>query len=215
MIRPGEAWGSPEGSAPDLEVRGGDAALARAVAGAPGALVRFHPDPTSDLARAVGIGPGEAVGTALTLDALALDDGTLACNMCVVGTPPDGLRWSSPSFDLEVELNGEPWFSGRASTAVVATGQFLRGLDLVPRGHPGDAKAEIQVYELRRRERRPMRARLATGAHVPHPRIRRRSARTIRVRAHPAVPSEVDGEARGPVSDLTIEVRSGAYRLLV
>ena len=100
---------------------------------------------------------------------------------------------------------------------VVATGQFLRGLDVVPRGHPGDGKAEIQVYELERRERRPMRARLASGAHVPHPRIRQRSARTIELRFRPPGPLEVDGVGapgvaarhhdRGPFRS--------AYRLLV
>jgi putative lipid kinase YegS-like protein len=215
VIRPGEQWGSPENAAPDLEVSGDDAALARAVAGASGALVRFHPDPTSDLARAVGLGRGDPVGTALPLDALALGDGTLVCNLCLVGTPPDRMRWSSPSFDLEIDLDGAPWFSGRATTAVVATGQFRHGLDLVPRGHPGDGKAEIQAYQLRRRERRALRARLPTGTHVPHPGIRQRSARTIRVRARPAAPCEVDGAPRAPVTDLTIEVRAGAYRLLV
>jgi hypothetical protein len=215
MIRPGEEWGSPAGSAPDLDMGGSDAALARAVASAPGALIRFHPDPTSDLALAVGLGPGDALGTALPLDVLALSGGTLACNMCVLGTAPDRLRWSSPAFELEIEIEGRPWFTGRATTAVIATGQFLRGVDVVPRGHPGDGKAEVQVYELSRRERRLMRTRLATGTHVPHPRIRQRSARAILVRARPATPYEVDGVARTPATELSIEVRPDAYRLLI
>jgi hypothetical protein len=215
VIRPGEEWGSPSASPPDLDVSGSDAALARAVAGSPGALVRFDPDATSDLARAVGLGAGDVLGTALSLDLLALADGTPAANMCIVGTPPDRLRWGSPSFDLEVALDGRSWFAGRATTAVVAIGQFLRGSDVVPRGHPGDGKAEIQVYELGRRERRAMRARLPAGAHLPHPRIRQRSAHTIRLRAVPAASCEVDGAPRAPVTDLDIEVHPGAYRLLV
>ena len=76
---------------------------------------------------------------------------------------------------------------------VVATGQWLRGLDLVPRGHPGDGKAEVQVYRLRRPERRAMRRRLATGTHVPHPRIVTRTAVEIEIRAHRALPVEIDG----------------------
>ena len=215
MIRPGEEWGSPTGSAPDLEVSGSDAALAHAAAGAPGALIRFHADPTSDLARAVGLGSGDALGTALPLDVLDLGDGTLACNMCILGTAPDRLRWTSPAFELEIEIDGRPWFDGRATTAVMATGQFLRGVDLVPRGHPGDGKAEIQVYELGRRERRVMRARLATGTHVPHPRIRQRSARAISLHARPAPPCEIDGVARRPATELAIEIRPEAYRLLI
>jgi hypothetical protein len=216
MIRPGEQWGSPTSSPPDIEVRGGDAALAGAVGSAPGALVRFRADSTSDLARAIGLGTGEPNGSALPLDVLALGDATVVCNMCVFGTPPDRLRWSSRTLDLEIELDGRPWFSGRATTVVVATGEFLRGLDIVPRGHPGDGKAEIQVYELRRRERRLMRARLGTGAHLPHPRIRQRSARTISLRARPGTRLEADGAVRaGATEVITIEVVPEAYRLLV
>lgn len=219
MIRPGEEWGSPADSPPDLEVAGGDATLAHAVAAAPGALIRFRPDSTSDLGRAVGLAPGKPTegtpGTEVPLDALALDDGSLACNLCAVGTAPDHLRWTSPALELEIELDGRPWFSGRATTVVVATGQFLRGLDVAPRGHPGDGRAEIQVYELERRERRLMRARLLTGSHVPHPRIRQRSARTLTLRSARPAPCEVDGVARAPVAGLTITVVPGAYRLLV
>jgi len=216
VIRPGEEWGSPTESPADLEVRGGDAALARAVVDAPGALIRFHPDPTSDLARAVGLGPGDTLGTALPLDVLTLGDGTLACNMGIFGTAPDRLRWSSPAYELEIRLDGRSWFAGQATTLVIAIGQFLRGFDLVPRGHPGDGKAEIQVYELRRTERRPMRARLATGGHVPHPRIRGRSARTIELRTRPAMPAEIDGVPRPDLTTpTTVEVVPEAYRLLL
>ncbi len=216
MIRPGEEWGSPAAAPADVEVSGDDATLARTVARAPGALIRFHPYPTSDLARAVGLGSGEPVGTALPLDALELGDATLACNMCVFGTPPDRLRRSSAWLDLEIELDGRPWFNGRATTVVVAIGQFLRGLDVVPRGHPGDGKAEIQVYELEKRERGEMRKRLATGTHLPHPRIRQRTAHTISLRADPSAPTEVDGLDPPEVTTMTtISVIPGAYRLLI
>jgi hypothetical protein len=227
MIRPGEPWGSPTSSPPDFEVVGGDRALAAAVAGTPGALVRFRPDGSSDLARAVGLAPGGAadlMGTALPLDLLSLNvgdglslsDKRAACNMCVLGTPPDRLRWSSPALEIALELDGRPWFSGRTTTVVVATGQFLRGLDIVPRGHPGDGRAEVQVYELARRERRPMRARLPTGSHVPHPRIQQRSARTITLRSAPPARWEVDGSPDpSPAPVTTISVVPGAYRLLV
>jgi diacylglycerol kinase family enzyme len=61
-----------------------------------------------------------------------------------------------------------------------------------------------------------MRARLATGGHVPHPRIRQRAAALIRLEACPPAPAEVDAEARPEVTSLTtIHVLPGAYRLLV
>ena len=99
---------------------------------------------------------------------------------------------------------------------VIAIGQFLRGNDLVPRGHPGDGKAEVQVYDLERRERRTMRNRLATGVHVPHPRIHQRSARKIKFRSEPPAPWEVDGSPDATWTAITsISVVPGAYRLLV
>jgi hypothetical protein len=215
MIRPGEEWGTPANTPADVEVEGDDAALAKAFGAAPGALIRFIPSSTSDLALAVGLGPGEPRGHALPLDVLELGDGTVAVNMCIFGTPPDRLRRSSPPLAVEIQLNGRPWFAGTATTVVIAIGQFLRGLDVVPRGHPGDGKAEIQVYELRRSERRPMRARLATGGHVPHPRIQQRTASVIGLRSRPAAPCEVDRAFRTPVTEITIRVLPGAYRLLV
>ncbi len=119
----------------------------------PGALVRFRPATDSDLALAVGLrsGVGWNPPTAeLPLDALRLPDG-LACNLAVVGTAPDRLGWATGEVAIEVAVDGEPWFAGQATTVVVANGQFLRGADLVPRGHPGDGRAEVQVYALRRR----------------------------------------------------------------
>jgi YegS C-terminal NAD kinase beta sandwich-like domain len=229
VIRPGEPWGSPTAEPPAVEVAGGDAALARAVAATRGAgpsaepvLVRFRPDATSDLARAVGLAPAapgdgaESHGLALPLDLLEVGERVPACNMCVIGTPPDRLRWSSRSFEIDVRLDGSPFFRGRATTVVVATGQYLRGLDVVPRGHPGDGKAEVQVYGLERRERRLMRARLASGAHVPHPGIRQRSARVVELRIRRPVHLEADGDgvAEG-LGSTTIQVLPSAYRLLV
>ena len=216
-LGPGEPWGSPASAPPDLEVEGGDRALAGAVAGRAGALVRFRPDATSDLARAVGLRPGAdppPPATEVPVDAIRTTHG-LACNAVVVGVPPDRLRWTTPAHDLEVTVDGEPWFTGPATTLVIANGQFLRGVDLVPRGHPGDGRLEVQIYTLRRGERRAMRRRLATGCHVPHTRIRTRAARTVAVQTPRPVALEVDGEGQPAVRELRAEVVPGAFRLLV
>lgn len=207
----------PTSEPPDLDVTGRDADLAAAVAAHPGALVRFHPQPDSDLARAVGLNPEVEMGVALPLDALLLDegDGGLAMNLLIVGVPPDQCRRSSRSVSVDVTLDGTPWWSGRATTVVIATGQFLRGLDLVPRGHPGDGRVEVQVYALKGRERGAMRARLATGTHVPHARIAQRSGARFEVRSAKPLPLEVDGEARSPVEHLTVQVVPAALQLLV
>lgn len=223
MITPGQPWGSPASSPPDLEVDGDDADLAAAVAAAPGALVAFRPGPGSDLARAVGLRAGSdptSRATEVPVDAVRLaGDGLacngMACNAVVLGVPPDRLRWASPARSVEIEVDGQPWFAGSATTVVIANGQFLRGADIVPRGHPGDGRLEVQVYELRPRERRAMRRRLTTGAHVPHPRIRSRTARVVELRAARPVAFEADGVSGAAVATVRAEVVPAAFRLLL
>ncbi|MDQ1466430.1 MAG: hypothetical protein QOH10_845, partial [Actinomycetota bacterium] len=141
-------WGRPEDSPPDLTVEGDDAALARAVGAAPpGVLVAFAPAADSDLARAVGLRAGASRrGLALPMDALELADGSLAVNAVVLGPPPDRLTALGGAVDLVLSLVGREETVEAATTVVVATGQWLRGLDVVPRGHPGDGRAEAQAY---------------------------------------------------------------------
>jgi hypothetical protein len=213
-IRPGESWGEPGESSPDIEVDGGDAALADALTTVPaGALVAFRPDPTSDLARALGCTPGRATGHEVTVDLLALADGSRAVNAVVLGPPPDRLRGWHRSTPTWVEIDGAELFSGSATTVVVASGQYLRGLDVVPRGHPGDGKAEVQVYAVARGQRGALRRRLPAGAHVPHPGIRQRSGRKISITRDRSGTLEVDGRARGRATVLRVEVVPAALRL--
>jgi hypothetical protein len=219
-IRHGQPWGSPASSPPDIEVVGDDADLAAAMTHHPGALARFRPSPRSDIALALGLTRDDGGTTEVALDALVLDDlgpgnGTNAVNAVVVGKPPDRLRWTTPSASITVEIDGRLWFAGRATTVVVASGQFVRGSDLAPRGHPGDGWAEVQVYGLARRERRPMRRRLATGTHLPHPSIRTKQARHVEIETARALPLEVDSRPGGRARKLSVTVLPEAFRLLV
>jgi hypothetical protein len=213
-LRPGDPWGGP-GGPPDLEVDGDDAALAAAGAATPaGTRIRFRPGPSSDLARALGLVPGAAATPVeVAVDLLALADGTHAVNAVVLGRSPDRLRWWTRSRPTEVEVDGRPFYSGSATTVVVANGQYLRGLDVVPRGHPGDGRAEVQVYELAARERAGMRRRLPTGTHVPHPRIHQRTGRRFLVRRGGRGRLEVDGHTRGTAPGLQVEVVPGGLLL--
>jgi diacylglycerol kinase family enzyme len=98
----------------------------------------------------------------------------------------------------------------------VASGQCLRRADVVPRGHPGDGWAEVQVYALARRARRPMRRRLPSGTHVPHPGIRTGRARRVEVEvAGRGLPVELDGRPRGRTTRLEVTLVPAAIRLLV
>jgi diacylglycerol kinase family enzyme len=203
--------------APDLEVSGTDADLAAVLDTYRGALVRFEAAAGSDLARALGLAAGGAPGgLAAAVDALAVEPGGMAVNGVVLGTPPGRLRFTSPTSRIRVVVNGRELAAGRITTVVVANGQFFDGLDVVPRGHPGDGRIEIQVYGLRRGERRAMRSRLPQGVHVPHPRITTASGREVEIHVEGRpVPLTIDGVDRGSVSDLTVGVIPAALRLVL
>ena len=219
-LRHGEPWGHAATGPPDVEVTGDDAELAARATRHPGELLRFHSSPRSDLARALGLGPEGPGTTEVAIDAVAVAGGdgdeVTAVNAVVLGPPPDRLRWSSRASRVSVRLDGRPWFAGRATTVVVANGQFLRGLDLVPRGHPGDGWSEVQVYALGRHERAEMRRRLPSGTHVPHPRIATGRARHIEVEvAARHLPVEIDGRGHGRNNRLGVTVVPASIRLLV
>ncbi len=234
-VRPGQPWGKEASGPPDFEVSGSDRSLASVLErGVADPLVRFAPAGDSDLALAVGLIAGSAAtGMALPLDVLVIaaspgsgvrlpeygGKGTpvevQAVNSIVVGVPPDRLRsWHGP-VGLSVEIDGAPAEAAAATTLVVMNGQYLRRLDVSPRGHPGDGVAEAQLYALPRGARRAMRSRLATGAHLPHPAITIRRARRVVVRAARPVGLEVDGTSAGQITALEIVLRPAAYRLLV
>jgi len=220
VIKPGEEWGAPTDADPDLEVTGDDTALAAVVPTDADIvpLVRFVPA-GSELARAVGVAASPAGaaprGIALPVDAIVTDQGT-AMNLVVLGGPPASLRAWHRSSHLRVTVDGRTLHDGPATTVVIANGQFSGAADLVPRGHPGDGRLEVQVYALRPAERAAMRRRLATGTHVPHPRIVATTGRTIEVSAPGAGPRvTVDGRPAGRHPGLHASVRHPALRLLI
>jgi hypothetical protein len=215
-VSKGRPWGRPATGPADVEVVGSDADLAAAASERSGLRVAFRPTPSSDLARALGLAGGESRVAEVPVDALRLGGATgMAVNAVVLGTPPDRLRWASRSAPIEVSVDGRTRFSGQAASVLVASGQYLRGADVVPRGHPGDGRAEVQVYELRPGERRAMRRRLPQGGHVPHPRIHEVVGHRVDVRAGRSLPLEVDGMRRGEVAELEVELIPGALWVLV
>ena len=104
---------------------------------------------------------------------------------------------------------------GPATTVVVANGEFLRGDDLVPRGHPGDGRLEVQVYALAPSARRAMRRRLATGTHLPHPSIRTGQGQRVTVRWEGARPLEIDGVARAGAQVVGVDLAPAGLRLVL
>lgn len=222
-IRPGEDWGTPTEAEPTHVIAGGDRTLAAALATLdPSALVTFAPDRSSDLGRAIGLAPGTMTprrGIALPVDAMAVERSSAtiwAVNAVELGAPPGSLRATARQAEVSVTVDGRRFHDGPATGVVIANGQFVDGLDISPRGHPGDGRIEVQVYALRPGERGAMRRRLATGSHLPHPRIRTGSGRRIRVRVRAgAWPVRIDGHPTGRSGTIVVEVRSPALHLIV
>jgi hypothetical protein len=222
-IRPGDDWGTPTSGAPACVIAGDDHALAAAAAELdPDTLLAFAPDPSSDLARAIGLEPGATTprrGIALPVDAILVERSSAllwAVNAVELGTPPGSLRATSREAEVSVTVDGRRFHEGPATTVVIANGQFIDGLDVSPRGHPGDGRVEVQVYALRPGERSGMRRRLPTGVHLPHPRIRTGSGRRIRVRVRGGTwPVRIDGRPTGRSGTVGVEVHSPAFHLVV
>jgi len=219
VVHKGEPWERPASGPAAWHVEGDDAALAAAVREQPGARVGFRPDPTSDLARALGIATTGDGTLELGIDALAVeaDDRELfAVNMVVVGTAPDRAGWFTSAADLRVEVDGRAVHDGPATSVVVASGQYLRGHDVVPRGHPGDGRAEVQVYAVPRGQRAGVRSRLPQGVHVPHPDITQTAGRRVTVVAGKRpVALEVDGVPGPPATRITVEIVPEAFLIVV
>ena len=60
-----------------------------------------------------------------------------------------------------------------------------------------------------------MRSRLATGTHVPHPRILARTAAEIEIRSLRPLPLEIDGRQAAPTTTLRVALLVARYRLLL
>ena len=215
-IRAGDPWGEPFTGTPDVVVEGDDFALSRAVTAHPSGVVRFVPTAGSQLALAIGLSvdtsPADGSRTrercfALPMDVLRFDEEHIAVNMIVIGAPPNRVRRTTRSFAIDNSV--------RATTIVVANGQFCDGLDLVPRGHPGDGRAEVHTYSLQARDRANMRRRLHLGTHVPHPDIATRSVKDLDIGFDRAVRIELDGRVVSPRRHVVVSVLPAFYRILV
>jgi hypothetical protein len=224
-IRKGEPWGEAATAPADRTVSGTDADLADAVRRHPGTRVRWSPSTGADFARAVNVAttPGTDGAWVLPCDALVVQrsgDETQpeplhAVNMVILGTPPDRLRRTSRLAPVTVTVDGRRLHSGPATGVVVANGEYLRGVDLVPRGHPGDGRAEVQVYALGPGERRGLRQRLVTGMHLPHPQVRQGAGRRVEIDVSGrAWALEVDGVAFPSLRRVEVTVAPRAFALV-
>ncbi|MFZ9674327.1 MAG: hypothetical protein ACO3DM_00380 [Ilumatobacteraceae bacterium] len=103
----------------------------------------------------------------------------------------------------------------------VMNAQYLRGRDVVPRGHPNDGRCEIISVDsaMGPRQRILAWSRARTGRHLPHPRINVRSTSEWSV---PEVSTQaaglvvvIDGVRWGVARSVTVRVRPDAASVWV
>jgi len=125
----------------------------------------------------------------------------------------------------EVEVDGEPHLfvahtvahSRWWTTAVAAmNAQWLGGWNVAPRAHPNDGRLDVVEARLTLRDLRQVRARLGTGTHLPHPRIRERRAASVELVLPRPLPVWVDGvRVAARATRLSFRIRPDAARVLV
>lgn len=107
----------------------------------------------------------------------------LPCDLVTVSLiDPRGRETEVPVFSHCI-LRSSTWRGTwlRGPITVISCAQFLRGMDIAPRGHPNDGKVEVLEFDasISVRERFRMLQRLRTGDHLPHPSIRVRHVATL------------------------------------
>lgn len=218
-IAKGVAWGTPTELVPDRIVRGSDADLAAAHRSEPGARFGFDPDPGSDLAATLGLGrdAGRA-GLEVRIDLLwvALDDHAEVpvCAGVTVGCRPGALRWWTRRRRAEIDLDGRTK-SVRIAGFLAANAQHVAGQRLVPRGHPGDGRAEAQWFGLGPGERSKFRSRLPTADHLGHPDVGTATFRSVAVQWTKPVEVHLDSTPSAAATLVRIRVEPGALRLVI
>ncbi len=201
-IDKGQAWGAP-GALPDEGVVVRSDAEARAVvtearrAGRPIPVLGLL---AGDLCRTLG-GRGDE-GRLRSPEAM-----TLPCDLGVV------LLDGRPEVFVAHLVARRAWWRGRAFVAMNAA--WLGPWNLGPRAHPGDGLLDTYDARLVPGQRLPVRARLAQGAHLPHPGILERRARAVEVELGTSLAVRLDGEVVGTARTLAVRLEPDALTVVV
>ena len=201
-VRKGEPWGEPGPLPADAVVVRSDAEARRVVTEA---RRDQRPVPPlgllgGDLCRTLG-GRG---------DEAHLRSGAATTASCDLGVALlDGrLHWF-----VAHAVARRGWWRGRAWVAMNAA--YVGSWDLGPRAHPGDGLLDITDATVPVGERLKVRARLAQGAHLPHPALRTQRTRAAQVVLERPLPVRLDGEVVGRFRSISVRVEPDALRILV
>ena len=102
---------------------------------------------------------------------------------------------------------------GRVFVAMNA--QWRGRWNLGPKAHPGDGLLDTYDARLGPSDRLKVRARLAHGAHLPHPGITERRTGAIQVEFGRPLALDLDGERLGTARKLSLRVEAEALQVVV
>lgn len=105
------------------------------------------------------------------------------------------------------------WWRGRVFAAMNAA--WLGPWNLGPRAHPGDGLLDTYDARLTPRQALQVRARLAQGAHLPHPGIVGRRARAVQVDLGRRMAVRLDGDVVATARNLSVRVEPDAMTVVV
>ncbi len=98
---------------------------------------------------------------------------------------------------------------------VAMNAQFLGDWNLGPRAHPNDGLLDTYDARLRPAQLLAVRARLAHGAHLPHPGITERRAQAVTVELERPLAVRLDGVTVGTARSLAVRVEPDALQVVV
>jgi hypothetical protein len=193
-IRRGEPWGTPVVRPPDLRVVISDAEVAAAARDDPNRPVTMS---GGDLHRSLGSPTVRSEMQRLPIDVLEItaDSEVFTAVAHVV------LRRS--------------WWRGRIVAAMNV--DHVGGWNVAPRAHPNDGRVDLIDVDatMTLRERWQARVRLATGTHLPHPKITVRTATTAAWTFDRPHGVWIDGVRLTDARSVSVVVRPDAFAVLV
>lgn len=105
------------------------------------------------------------------------------------------------------------WWRGRA--VVAANAQWIGSWNVAPAGHPNDGRLDLLEADVPVGERLKVRARLASGTHLPHPAIRARKVDAVQLDLPPGTRVRLDGVSVGRAETLSIRTEPDALTVVV
>ena len=178
----------------------------------------------SDERKVIDVGSfnGERFGVmaGVGLDALMIGDASRSLKdrlgrVAYVYTGVKNLRRAS--VQAQIDIDGAPWFRGRASCVLVGNmGDLFGGITLFPDADPADGHLDVGVLQAEKlTDWTRLAGRALTGNLDRSPFLTTTSARRVDVRLKPSMPYELDGGARSRTKRMKVSIQPQAITVCV